>query len=444
MQTAKTLFICICIFLFYASAYSASFTVCTAGCDYSTIQSAVNHASNGDNISVFPGTYYENIFVNNKSINLTSLYGPQSTILHGNNSGSVVAFTADILPNYSSIEGFTITGGTGRILSGKYYPSFPSYSKGGGGIFIYYAAPKITNCIICNNSLTGDLLDLGSAIFIYAGTGSEYGDNTIISNCIISDNIAVGIPSGSSTVYSQYSSPLIINCTIVNNSPIAIQAYDSSSSPVIKNTNLWNNGDDINGIPYSMISYSNIQDGDFKGTNGNISQDPLFIGAGSYHLQSNSPCIDSGTSDGAPETDLNGNPRYDVLEVPNSGGGSLPYYDMGAYEYQPSTLIELSLFTVIPKSKAVILVWSTASEIDTAGFKIYRAESKNGYYININSEIIPAKGSSAQGAVYEFTDANVTNRKTYWYKLEDIDLNGMSTLHGPVTATPWLLFKFFK
>ena len=39
-------------------------------------------------------------------------------------------------------------------------------------------------------------------------------------------------------------------------------------------------------------------------------------------------------------------------------------------------------------------------------------------------QLIPAKGASTQGAAYEFIDTNVQNRKTYWYKLEDIDLNG--------------------
>jgi hypothetical protein len=38
--------------------------------------------------------------------------------------------------------------------------------------------------------------------------------------------------------------------------------------------------------------------------------------------------------------------------------------------------------------------------------------------------------------VYQFIDENVQNRTTYSYRLEDIDLNGKSTLHGPVKATP--------
>lgn len=37
-------------------------------------------------------------------------------------------------------------------------------------------------------------------------------------------------------------------------------------------------------------------------------------------------------------------------------------------------------------------------------------------------------------------DTNVQNRKTCWYKLEDVGLNGQSTLHGSVSATPRLIY----
>jgi hypothetical protein len=65
---------------------------------------------------------------------------------------------------------------------------------------------------------------------------------------------------------------------------------------------------------------------------------------------------------------------------------------------------------------------------------------------NGNSSLIPAQGSATKGASYEFIDTNVQNRKTYYYKLEDIDLNGQSTMHGPVSATPrwiWGIFGIF-
>ncbi len=110
----------------------------------------------------------------------------------------------------------------------------------------------------------------------------------------------------------------------------------------------------------------------------------------------------------------------------------------------PATLINLSSFTSTPKFSKVIIQWSTESEIDNAGFNLYRSETEDGEYIKINGSLISAQGSSTQGASYEFVDADVKNRKTYYYKLEDIDLNGMGKLHGPVTATPRLLFRFFK
>lgn len=80
--------------------------------------------------------------------------------------------------------------------------------------------------------------------------------------------------------------------------------------------------------------------------------------------------------------------------------------------------------------------WNAESEIDNAGFNLYRAESEDGEYVKINDSLIPAEGSPTQGASYQFIDENVQNRKTYYYKLEDIDLKGISTMHGPVSAAP--------
>jgi hypothetical protein len=113
----------------------------------------------------------------------------------------------------------------------------------------------------------------------------------------------------------------------------------------------------------------------------------------------------------------------------------------------PATLIKLSSFTAIPKFSQVIIQWSTESEIDNAGFNIYRATAEDGEYTKINSAFIAAEGSTTQGANYEFIDSGLRNGKTYYYKLEDIDLNGGNTLHGPVNATPrwvWGLFQKFN
>ncbi|MCX5895460.1 MAG: hypothetical protein NTZ51_06485 [Proteobacteria bacterium] len=105
----------------------------------------------------------------------------------------------------------------------------------------------------------------------------------------------------------------------------------------------------------------------------------------------------------------------------------------------PPDLIELSSFVVVAGNNKVVLRWETESETNNSGFNLYRSETENGNYLKINASLITAQGSSTQGASYEFIDNNVQNKKTYYYKLEDIDLSGTSTMHGPVSATPRLI-----
>jgi hypothetical protein len=105
-----------------------------------------------------------------------------------------------------------------------------------------------------------------------------------------------------------------------------------------------------------------------------------------------------------------------------------------------TTLIELVGLEAIPGVSQVVIYWTTASEVDNVGFNIYRAESKNGKYDKINNSLIPAEGSPIEGTTYDFIDSEVQNRRIYYYQLEDIDVYGKSTFHGPVSATPRLIY----
>jgi hypothetical protein len=104
------------------------------------------------------------------------------------------------------------------------------------------------------------------------------------------------------------------------------------------------------------------------------------------------------------------------------------------YAIGGSTLVEISYFRVISLDSAVILEWATETELDNAGFNILRSEEKDGKYGRINPYFIPAQGDAGFGAEYSFTDYDVTNGGTYYYKLEDIDIYGNSSFHGPVPA----------
>jgi len=99
------------------------------------------------------------------------------------------------------------------------------------------------------------------------------------------------------------------------------------------------------------------------------------------------------------------------------------------------TNIELSALDATPSDKQVILKWKTESETDNAGFNVWRAEG----FIKVNNALIPALGSPTLSSEYDFVDQWVLNGKRYFYLLEDIDTNGISTFHGPVKATPrWI------
>lgn len=97
------------------------------------------------------------------------------------------------------------------------------------------------------------------------------------------------------------------------------------------------------------------------------------------------------------------------------------------------TFIELNYLIAEAGVSLVTLEWETDMEIDNAGFNIWRSEQEDGGYSVINETLIPAQGS---GSFYSYADDNVINGTTYYYMIEDIDLYGVSTLHGPVYATP--------
>jgi len=80
----------------------------------------------------------------------------------------------------------------------------------------------------------------------------------------------------------------------------------------------------------------------------------------------------------------------------------------------------------------VLVEWTTESEVDVAGFNLYRSESPDGPYVKTNPALIPGASDPLLGGKYTYTDTNVVAGQTYYYKLEDVDLDGTTTLHGPI------------
>ena len=110
---------------------------------------------------------------------------------------------------------------------------------------------------------------------------------------------------------------------------------------------------------------------------------------------------------------------------------------------EQSTYIELASFTATPHDGYVLLQWETASEIDNAGFNLWRSEAEAGSYAKLNADLIPARGGPTTWASYSYVDDAIINGVTYWYKLEDVDVHGASTFYGPVSATPYRLRRIY-
>jgi hypothetical protein len=83
-------------------------------------------------------------------------------------------------------------------------------------------------------------------------------------------------------------------------------------------------------------------------------------------------------------------------------------------------------------SAVVVVEWSTASEIDTAGFNLYRAQSPEGPYTQINSDLIPSSSDPLTGDSYKYEDHQAKAGLVYYYQLEGVEYNGTNSRFGPI------------
>jgi hypothetical protein len=105
-----------------------------------------------------------------------------------------------------------------------------------------------------------------------------------------------------------------------------------------------------------------------------------------------------------------------------------------------SAVISLLVLSVVLVACAVsptriVVQWETASEINTAGFNLYRSERAEGPYTKVNVQIIPASTDPVLGGKYVYEDTNVVPGRTYYYQLEDVEFSGTTARHGPLTIT---------
>jgi hypothetical protein len=96
----------------------------------------------------------------------------------------------------------------------------------------------------------------------------------------------------------------------------------------------------------------------------------------------------------------------------------------------------LALFLASVLTPPVVTVeWSTASELNTAGFNVLRGDNPAGPFARLNAQIIPASPDPLVGGSYVFTDTAVAPGQTYYYQLEEVEFGGSTSPQGTVVVT---------
>ncbi|RCV64848.1 CASH domain-dontaining protein [Methanophagales archaeon] len=198
-------------------------TLSVDGSNFTVIQAAVDIASAGDTILVYPGVYYENVVVN-KPVTLRGIDRP---IVDANGNGNAITLCADGI----TIEGFNVTNSGSRwgdvgikVTSNSNIVTGNNVRNNAHGIHIYKACSNtITNNNVCSSKYYG--------IALFASSINAITDNDISEN----DHAIDLYSSGSNT---------ITNNNVHNNS-YGIRLDESSGNNITDNTVSSNNYDGV-------------------------------------------------------------------------------------------------------------------------------------------------------------------------------------------------------
>lgn len=79
--------------------------------------------------------------------------------------------------------------------------------------------------------------------------------------------------------------------------------------------------------------------------------------------------------------------------------------------------------------------WRTETEMNTAGFNLYRGESAEGPFdVKVNEQLIPSSADALTGGDYTFVDKAARAGVTYYYRLEEVEQNGATNTYGPISV----------
>jgi parallel beta-helix repeat protein len=319
---------------------------------HKTIKAGIDAATNGDEVEVAEGTYYEEVDFEGKAITLRSTNPNDWDVV----TATIIDANGLAQPGVKFVSGEDAN----SVLSGFTIQNSNSSSSGGiqcGGGSAEDGDPIISNCVIANNkrgihcersspTIKNNIISANIDVGIHCiKSKTPVIENNWIYGTVCDDpcsgggGIGVDIATGIATIRNntvvgnlwgiwnwQSTDPNIFNCIVRHN------RYDD----------LWRDTGTL-GARYSCIEDSfEANDPNYEGS---INADPCFVDAGywdvngfwvegDYRLLGGSPCIDAGNPNYIAEpneTDLDGKAR--VIDGDDDGTAIV---DIGAYEFDPN------------------------------------------------------------------------------------------------------------
>jgi hypothetical protein len=203
--------------------------------------------------------------------------------------------------------------------------AFVYYTDVGGGLYTENVTGAVRDCVFSNN-----IGYRGGAVYV-VGTGTL----RMVNSLIVGNQGALG-----GGVCVNNASPILTNCTVVNNNLGGLYTAFAVAQPVVTNCVFSANSNSANiyGAGTTFLSYSLVNGAIPAGVaigDGVIQKNPKL--GGDFQPLPGSPVIDAGNNRaiGNVATDLAGNPRkVDDPNTPDTGLGTPPIVDMGAFEFQ--------------------------------------------------------------------------------------------------------------
>jgi len=320
----------------------------------------------------------------------------------------------------------------------------------GGGTFFCTA----NDCLIAGNCCIGLVVNIGygggdcagilngcilsNNVAAYGGGGARLTDIGTLNNCLVISNTA-SINGGGIYGVPVYNSTIIGNTATMN---MGGGVYGGSFRNCIIYGNTCNSSHP-NACNFGSGSFVYCCTTPLPGGIGNITNDPVFVNLADddFHLQSNSPCINSGNNTYVTNNDLDGNPRIVSGTV-----------DMGAYEFQ-SPVSQISYAWLYqyglpinastdfsdadgdgmsnyaewkagtnPTNSASVLALQAPATTNTTGITVtWQSVSGVTYYLQ-SSTNLPAytaiqSNIVGQAGTTSYTDTTATNGGPYFYRV---------------------------